>query len=123
ADVDLPGVKIALCRHIAVDIVVEDAHVPAAAAPLRQAVADPAHADDTERAARQFLAEVPERLPGLPLAGQCVLMPRDDASAGGGSGSGHTSASQASAICRSPTSGICRVTTTFGLPAMASGLR
>src|SRR5262249_56710331 len=47
----------------AVNIVIEDAHVPAEAAAARQGEADAAHADDAEGAVRQVLAEPAQRLP------------------------------------------------------------
>ena len=53
------------------------------AAALGQGVADAAHADDAERPAGEVLAEMAERLPRLPLAGQAVVVPLDEPAGGG----------------------------------------
>ena len=43
---------------------------------------DAAHADDAERAAGQVLPEMAERFPGLPFAGNAVLVPLDQPAGG-----------------------------------------
>src|SRR5438309_638244 len=77
-----PRPQVALGRITGVDVVVEHAHVPAAAAALRQRIADPAHADDAEGATGEVLAEMAERLPCLPAARQRVLVPLDQPARG-----------------------------------------
>src|SRR5262249_35580499 len=82
-EVHLPCPQFALGGGVPVHVVVEDVHVPAAAAAPGQGKADAAHADDPEGAAGQVLAEVPQRLPGLPPAGEGIRVPLDDAAGGG----------------------------------------
>ena len=73
-EIDLAGAEFRLGLLVAVNVVIENLHVPAAGAALRQGVADAAHADDAERAADQVLAEMAERLPRLPLSGSGIVV-------------------------------------------------